>query len=205
MHEAPQRERWLVAVFPNETTARNAARRSREAGATPESVRIGNSLDALASVEGEMREETAHLLAAPAPFTRESARGFSFGTVIGAILGVALALPFAAIEMGDLELSTRLIILGVVGLVFGSFLGWFIGGAIGIKRPDEPAAAAVGVTLAVPDSEAARLLLRDAGAIRIDVTGSDGQPLDTLISDDPGPSAIGRQLKQHAREEPQPD
>jgi hypothetical protein len=205
MHEASQREHWLVAVFPDELTARKAAHLAYDAGVAQDSVRIGNSLDALASVQGEMQEETNHVPAMPVPFTRESVRGFTLGTVIGALVGVVVALPFAAIEIGDLELSTRLILLGVVGLVFGSFLGWFIGGAIGIKRPDEPVAAAIGVTVAVPDSEATRRALRNAGAMRIDVTGADGRALDTLVSDDPGPTAILGQLAQHAREESQPD
>jgi hypothetical protein len=205
MHEAQQREQWLVAVFPDELMARKAAHLAYDAGVSQDSVRIGNSLDALASVQGEMREETTHVPAMPVPLTRESVRGFTLGTVIGAIVGLVVALPFAAIEIGDLELSTRLIILGVVGLVFGSFLGWFLGGAIGIKRPDEPVAAARGVTVAVPDSEATRRALRNAGALRIDVTGADGQALDTLVSDDPGPTAILGQLAQHTREESQPD
>jgi hypothetical protein len=195
----------LVAVFPDDFTAHSAARHAGDLGIDPESVRIGDSLDALASVGGEMREEVSHVPAAPVPFTREAIRGFTFGTVIGAIVGVAVALPFAAIRVGDLPLSTRLIIVGVVGLVFGSFLGWFLGGAIGIKRPDEPVAAAVGVTVALPDTEAARLALRESGALRIDVTRSDGQAIDTLVSDDPGPRAIGSELARHAREESLPD
>jgi hypothetical protein len=205
MHEAPRREHWLIAVFPDEFSAHKAARRASDVGIDPDSVRIGDSLDALASVGGEMREEVSHVPAAPVPFTREAIRGFTAGTLIGAVLGVVIALPFAAIRIGDLPLSTRLVMLGVVGLVFGSFLGWFLGGAIGIKRPGEPVAAAVGVTVAVPDSEAARRSLRGSGALRIDVTRSDGQAIDTVVTDDPGPGAVGSQLAQHAREESQPD
>lgn len=205
MHEAPEREHWLVAVFPDEFAARKAAHLAYDAGVAQGSVRIGNSLDSLASVAGEMREEVAHVPAAQVPFTREAVRGFTVGTLIGAVTGVIIALPFAAIEISDLELSTRLIVLGVVGLVFGSFLGWFLGGAIGIKRPDEPLAASLGITVAVPDSEATRDVMRTACALRIDVTDAGGQAIDTVVSDDPGPTAILNQLAQHAREESQPD
>src|SRR4051812_4488755 len=116
MHEAPQRQHWLIAVFPDESSAHHAARRAGAAGADPDAVRIGDPLDALASVGGEMREEVSHVPAVPVPFTREAVRGFTVGTVIGAVVGVVVALPFAAIPVGDLPLSTRLVIVGVVGL-----------------------------------------------------------------------------------------
>jgi hypothetical protein len=203
--QAPGRDQWLVAVFGDEHTARDGARRACHSGVDPEAVRIGNSLDALASISGEMREEVVHVPAMPVPLPREAVRGLTLGTVIGAVIGIVVALPFAAIEMADLELSTRLLILGAIGLVFGSFLGFFLGGAVGIKRPDEELAAAVGVTVAVPDSDGARRALRDAGAMRIDVTGAEGQAVDTELSDDPGPTAVVDQLAQHAREESRPD
>jgi len=196
---------WLIAVFPDVDTAQKAARHVRDAGAPPDLVRVGDSLDALASVGGEMREETVHVPAAPVPFTRETVHGFAFGTVVGAIVGVVVALPFAAIHISDLAVQGRLVLFGAVGLLFGSFLGWFLGGAIGINRPDEDLAASRGVTLAAPDSEAARRSIRADGPIRLDITGAEGQPIDTIVSDDPSPTEIGSQLAQHASEEARPD
>src|SRR4051794_30929322 len=118
MVQASEKRRWLIAVFGDERTAQEAKRRVCEAGTDPGVVRIGNSLDTLASICGEMGGGAAHVPAAPVPFTREAVRGFTVGTIVGALVGMALALPFAAIDFGDQPLSNRLLMVGAVGLVF---------------------------------------------------------------------------------------
>jgi hypothetical protein len=152
-----------------------------------------------------MQEEVDHVPGAPVPLPREATRGVGLGAVVGVVAGIVCALPFAAISFGGFEVGARLLLLGVVGAVFGGFVGSFIGGAFGIKRPDEPAKAAVGTTLATPVTSTAQAALLESGALRIDVIDADGHPIAILVSDDPGPTAIIQQIAQHAREETRPD
>jgi hypothetical protein len=169
----------LVAVFETDGRALEAARRVRNLGVDDRSIRVAGSLDALAAV-----------------------RGLTLGTLLGSVAGLAVALPFAAIPMGGLELTTRLLIVAAVGLVFGAFLGWFLGGAFGLDRPEEPLAATRGTTLAVPDSDAARQVLLTSGTLRVDVVSAAGEPVATLASNDPGLRRTAGEIARHAREEP---
>jgi hypothetical protein len=201
-----ERRRWLIAAFKDEPLARRAASDAETAGVDLRDIRIGNSLDALASIQAEMREEMSHSGTGPTgPLPKEGARGLVIGTVLGAIVGIGFALPFAAIGFGGLEISTRLLILGAVGLVFGSFLGWFLGGMFGPKRPSEPLAAAKGAMLALPDTDVARRALLRTQPTRIDVFGAGGFLIGTLATDDPGARGTLGQIADHARDEARPD
>jgi hypothetical protein len=194
----------LVAVFDTESQARRVARQIEALGVPADDIRVGDSLDALASVHGEMREEAAGVFAGPGtgPFTRGASRGLAYGTVVGAVAGLLIALPFAALPMGGLTSGTKLLIVAAIGLLSGSFLGWFLGGAFGLQRPEEPLAAARGATLAVPDSDAARRVLVETGSRRVDVVASDGEPVGRLVSDPPSPARTAGEILRHARDEP---
>jgi hypothetical protein len=194
----------LVAVFDTESHAREAARHMEAVGVSADDIRVGNSLDALASVQGEMRQEASGIVAGPGtgPFTGPSSRGFVLGAVIGAIAGLAIALPFAAIPMGDLGASSKLLIVGAIGLLFGSFLGWYLGGAFGFERPEEPLAASRGATLAVPDSDVARQVLVERGTLRVDLISTAGEPVGRLVADPPNPARTLGEIARHARDEP---
>ena len=191
----------LVAVFPDQTAADAAVRRLTDAGIDPTLIRVGNALDKLASVEGEMREEVNYVAAMPAPVTRESMRGTIIGSVIGGIVGLAVLLPFAAFAIGSLSLLGRLVLLGAIGALFGAFLGGFLAGAFAIERSDVPLAAQVGTTVAVAESDTSRRALEGAGATRVDVVSDDGHAVDTVVSEDPGPAATPRHIRDNARDE----
>jgi hypothetical protein len=205
---AQARARSLVAVFDTETHAQQAARKMEALGVAHDEIRVGDSLDALASVQGEMRQEASGVVAGPGtgPVTKGASRGILFGAIVGAVAGLAVALPFAAIPMGDLSASTRLWIVAAVGLVFGWFLGWYLGGAFGLDRPEEPLAASRGATLAIPDSDTARQVLVETGSLRVDVIAADGEPVGQLVADHPTPARkvgeIAGDIVRHAREEP---
>jgi hypothetical protein len=204
--DSSEQHRWLIAAFADESSARRAADDAETSGTDVCDIRIGNSLDALASIEAEMREELDHTGAGlTGPYPREGVRGLAIGTVLGTIAGIVVALPFAAINFDGFQLSTRMLILGAVGLVFGAFIGWFLGGAFAAKRPSEPLAAASGTMLALPDTEPARTALLGAEPKRVDVFGAGGFLLGTLTSDDPGASATLGQMVAHARQDADPD
>jgi hypothetical protein len=114
------RQRWLIAVFADESIARDAAGMTSRLGTDPAAIRIGDPIDALMSIRGEMREEVNGVVDAP--------RG---NTGAGAVITL-------------------------------------------------PLAASAGTTLAVPDTQSARHVLLHAGAVRIDVVGAGGRPVDTL-------------------------
>jgi hypothetical protein len=176
--------RWLIAAFPDEYRARRAAADAETGGIDVRNIRIGNSFDALASIESEMRDELEHTGAAvTGPVPIEGVRSVVLGTIVGAIAGVVVALPFAAIDFG-LGMSTRLLITGAVGLVFGAFLGAFLAGMFGPKRPSEPLAAARGCMLALPDTEITRRALLRAAPTRIDVFGAGGFLIGSLSTSD---------------------
>jgi hypothetical protein len=167
-----EQHRWLVAAFKDESFARRAATDAETSGTDVRDIRIGNSLDALASVEAEMREELDH-----------TGAGLVIGTGLGAIAGIVTAVPFAAFEFGGLDTSARMLVLGAVGLVFGALLGAFLGGMFGPKRPTEQLAASKATMLAVPDSVSARRALLHARPTRVDVFGAGGFLLGTLPTD----------------------
>ena len=102
-HPNPQsfeRRRWLIAVFDSEARARRAAEDAQQHGTQNRSIRIGNSLDALASIGDETLEETGSLGAGkPEPRNRFSAfvnRLFGHkrpSQPLTATVGTILALP----------------------------------------------------------------------------------------------------------------
>src|SRR5215211_7744857 len=55
----------IVGMYESEETARAAAEAARAAGAPPEAIRVGEPLDRIASVQGEMRAEMDHTVAGP--------------------------------------------------------------------------------------------------------------------------------------------
>jgi hypothetical protein len=85
--------------------------------------------------------------------------------------------------------------------VFGAFLGGFLAGAFAIERSDVPLAAQSGTTVAVLDSPTSQRALEAAGAIRVDVVRLDGRAIDTAVSDDEGPVATPRHIRDNAQGE----
>lgn len=85
------------------------------------------------------------LSAIPEPMTRGLVRGSIVGGVIGA---VALA-PLALIDIGDLAVLVRLVIVMIIGAVAGSTVGAvFFGGAVAELEDDDSA----GDASVVPDA-----------------------------------------------------
>jgi hypothetical protein len=196
----------LVAVFETDGRALEAARRVRNLGVDDASIRVGDSLDALASVRGVMREEAVDLAGSPTgPYRRRAPRGLVPGVLIGGVTGLATAVPFAAIPMGTLELSTRLLILASIGLAIGSLLAWFLGGAFGRDRSEERLATARGTTLAVPDSEDARRVLLTSASLRVDLVSAEGEPVATVASNDPGRQRRAGEIGRPPGTSPGPD
>jgi hypothetical protein len=85
LHPDPQsfeRRRWLIAVFDNEARARRAAEDAQQHGTQNRSIRIGSSLDKLASIGAERRGETHHVGAGGTGPRRR------FGAFVSRLLGV---------------------------------------------------------------------------------------------------------------------
>lgn len=164
----------LVAVFESEQHASSVA--ASVAGAIPSAqVAVGSDEAHVASLRGEMAEESSRSVAGPSVglFTHEMARGATWGAAVWALIGAVVALPFAFIPMGSLPLGARLIIVAVAGAVAGGTFGFVAGGAAGAKGPAEPLAAESGVSLIVKvgsprDVERAAGILAAAEPIRLD-------------------------------------
>lgn len=195
----------LVAVYPSSERARAAARAAIAVeGVAPPEIRVGDRMDRLAAVEGEMHEEMAHTLAGPGnvgPFTKEMTKGMLLGVVVGGAIGTLFALPFAAIGFGGWDVWLRLLVVAIAGALVGMTAGWVIGGAFAAKRPEEPLAAEEGTTVTAPARVDVEKALRAAGPVRIDLVDAEGHPLRTLPTDEPDHPGIVEEIGRHMREE----
>lgn len=202
---APNDEMHLVAVYDTAQHARAAAAALESAGVDSSTVRIDDRLDRIDAVRAEMRSETAvHSVAGPGnvgPWTKQMAEGMTIGTIVGGAIGLLVALPFAAIPFG-VAWWARLVIVAIVGAVIGGTVGWIIGGGFAAKRPDEPLAAEVGVTLTVPASNRARTTLITTDPERLDVVRSDGRPVVVVTERERGINDVVHEIGRHMGEEP---
>lgn len=185
---ADRSEQRVVGVYPDEASAQDAAQAAQESGGSD--VEVGAPEDEVAALMGEMREETEHAWVGPGvpgP-TKEMARSAGRWTVIGALLGVALALAVNFLGGGDLELGTRLLIAIPVGLVTGGTIGFLVGG--GFFDPRRKAAsnlaAEEGVVVGADepaDGEATDRALAEHDPIRVDRVDAGG-PVGTVTTED---------------------
>jgi hypothetical protein len=193
----------LVGVYEDADAARAAAQVARRAGADPDDIRIGERLDRVVSLEGEMREEMDRTVAGPGnvgPFTKEMWRGMHIAIPIGAVVGLLLALPIAAIPF-DFPVWARLLVCGVVGLSVGATVGWVVGGGFGAKRGEEPLAAEHGITLSVTATDHLRELLARTRPVRLDLVTERGEPVQTVTTEhsEPVTRTMGRNVASEER------
>jgi outer membrane lipoprotein SlyB len=181
----------VVAVFENMQSARSAMEAAKQAGADESRIRLNDRNDEVASLRGEMRQQSEETFVGPGnvgPFTDEQTKGLTFGTAIATPIGAVIGLLIGLIPMGwlfgDLDLGLRLLIGAAVGAVAGATVGFTAGGGV---RPfmegDDALAAEKGVTLGFTSNdpeEAARIadaLRRTEGASRVDLVGPSGEAL----------------------------
>lgn len=182
------RQRRVVAAFDEEaeTETGGIAEVAERAGADPGQVSVGEPGDEAASLNAEMREEVDNTIAGAGnvgPFTKEMTKGLSVGTALGAPLGALLALPLAFLPvLGDVHVATRIVIVVAVGAFAGSTLGFVLGGGLAQrmeekgKRLGAERGPVVGVDVDGRDPAPAAEALKDAGAVRVDEVGPEGEP-----------------------------
>jgi hypothetical protein len=83
----------LVAVFVGESLARDAAQRTRRTGTDPEAIRIGDPIDALTSIRGEMREEVDDIVRSRVAPQAGTGVGTITSLPLAAAAGTTLAVP----------------------------------------------------------------------------------------------------------------
>src|SRR4051812_38978594 len=193
---ADDRPYRLVAVYESEESAREAAAAARRAGAAPSEVRVDEPLDRVVAMKGEMREELDHTMAGPgvAPHTKETAHGMFALGALGAIIGAVVALPFAAIGFGGWPFWERVLVVVIVGAIFGGTIGCVIGGGFGARRPQESLAAERGITVATPAREDFRRALIEASPVRLDIVDPAGHAFETLATE--GDNGIPRTMRE---------
>jgi hypothetical protein len=173
----------IVAVFPDEAAAEQAAAEARDRGAR--NVAIDDPNDDVKSLMGEMREETSESWAGPsvAIYTPEMARHIPGPTVAFAVAGAILALPLAFIDFGDVSVIGRIIIAVFAGLVGGGTIGFLAGGFLGARRrANRDLAEERGVVVGIQGGNAAAAdALVEAGPMRIDRLANQ-VPIDTMTS-----------------------
>lgn len=163
--ETPER---VIAVYPDEPTARRAAEQAEAKGAD---VAVGDRQDEIRSMVGEMREEISESWVGPSVglYTPEMARRVPFWTAICALGGAILAFPFGFIEAGGLSVAGRLAIAAICGAVAGGTIGFLVGGFLASRRQTYARMAGErGVVVGTPDGDphVAESLAEDA--VRVD-------------------------------------
>ena len=195
----PERnEDELVGVFGDEQEAEAAARRVGDRTGEGSGVRVGDPRDEVASLEGEMREETSESFLSPQSgflLTKEMAKGTRIGVPAATLLGALVALPFALIPFGDFSFVGRLITLAAIGATGGAVFGFILGAGLSAKGPRDPMAAEKGTTVAVSASDPeAREALTERRPLRVDKVSDGGQAAETVATDEepkPGDTAKG--------------
>lgn len=177
----------LVGVYRDEQSAREAAEAARAAGARD--VEIGAEADRVSALRGEMREEIEHAWGGPSVgvYTKEMARNVPLWTAAATAIGILVALPLGFFGPESVPLVTRLVIAGCIGAVFGGTIGFLVGGGFfGVRRKarDELAAEEGVVVGAWADSGEVARAMSGRNAIRVDRVAPDGQPVDTLTTED---------------------
>ena len=201
-----EHEKRLVAVYDTEEHARAALRALERSGVDIHQARIGDRRDHLAAVNSEMRSETIHAGAGMVgPFTKPMAEGSVIGILVGALIGLVLALPFAAIDFGDMVLWSRLLVMAIVGIVFGGAIGWMIGGAFASNRSEEPLAAERGVTVALPETEVAKQAIVTTGAERVDVVSPGASGVSVVQEGHETPKDVVHDITRHLHNESRAD
>jgi hypothetical protein len=184
-------EHEIVGVFRDQQTASSVARRIVGLGVSPSDVRVGDRAADVLALRAEMREEADNTIVGPGPvgpFTKEMTKGIVALVVLGGIVGGLVCLPLGLLHFAGLSLAARLVIAGLVGVFTGSTVGFMVGGGLGAKGPDVPLAAERGVTVAVRvrDDLAASVArpMRDASPIRLDLGSIEGNPVETLATEE---------------------
>jgi hypothetical protein len=169
----------IVAVFPDEAAAEQAAAEARDRGAR--NVAIDDPNDDVKSLMGEMREETSESWAGPSigVFTPEMARHIPGPTAACALLGALLALPLAFLDFG----AGRLILCAFAGAAAGGTIGFLLGGYLGARRrANLDLAEERGVVVGIQGGNAAAAeALVAAGPMRVDRLVHQ-VPVDTVTS-----------------------
>ncbi|MGH9039519.1 MAG: hypothetical protein ACRDZ3_04740 [Acidimicrobiia bacterium] len=122
MTEELENER-VIAVFPDEDAATEAAQAARTAGAGD--VHLGDSRDEVAALQSEMQAEAVE--ARPGFFTRDMAWSVPLWMTIGALAGAVLALPTGLSGAESVSLTTRLLVAVAFGAAIGGTIGFFFG------------------------------------------------------------------------------
>ncbi len=196
MEAANRPNRHVVAVFRDRAEADQAARALTSEGVAPESIRVDDRRDAMASVRGEMRQELDHALT-PGRGSRSSemTQGMAAGVAVGAFVGAVIGLPFALIPMGDLAAWVRIVIVVGVGALAGAAIGLVLGGSLASKGPGDELAAQRGVTVAVTgDLDRAQPVLLAHHPVRMDLVDR-GTPVASLEAE--AAPAVADELERH--------
>ena len=169
----------IVAVFPDEAAAEEAAGEARNRGARD--VAISDPSDECTALVGEMREEASESWSGPSVglYTPEMARHIPGPTAAFALGGALLALPLAFLDFG----ASRVILCAFSGAVAGGLIGFLVGGFLGARRrANRKLAEERGVVVGVAGGNpAATEALVEAGPMRVDrVIGQ--EPVDTVAS-----------------------
>lgn len=196
-------DKRLIGVYRDDEAASRAAEAAERNGGR--NVVYGARVDAVDSLQNEMREELEHTIVGPGsvgPFDKESTKGMARWVPACTIGAMVLSIPLVFIRMGELAFATRLGIVLACAAAAGSTVGFVAGMAMGGKRTGhrtegtegkgvnrriQPMAAEEGVVVGVTVDEQAAERVADAMAafdpIRLDKAGMHGEPLSTLATE----------------------
>ena len=207
VHEANIRRRELLGVYRDRSTAENVVREVAELAGSDG--RAGDAHDYVDSLRSEMRQELRDTVFAPQAgliLTREASKGLSVILPICVAGGIVICLPLALAFGGAYSVAVRLLIAVVVGAAAGGTIGFIIGAAVGMRGPDDRAAAQRGVTVrAWPDRDDVREVMVAAKPLRLDVVDETGEPLETVTTEHGDGRGAVQELGEHVEPLPTGD
>ncbi|MDP1819867.1 MAG: hypothetical protein Q8K58_08270 [Acidimicrobiales bacterium] len=187
----PEAERELLVVLPDQAAADAARDALLRAGVAEHEIHVGAETDTVAALRAEMHEEFSRSWFVPnaaVVYTKESARGLSILSFVGAGIGIVAAFFFALIDFGW-SYWIQFLVFALVGITFGFTIGMVAGPALGAQRPTQAPAGVRGTMLRVSrDTPELRKLLADLDPIRLDEVSQAGHPIATIATegdDDP--------------------
>jgi hypothetical protein len=203
----------LVGVYRSPEVVERLVPRLEELGVRRDELRIDEEGDVIASLQAEMREETAQAYVTPIGglvAQKEHKESSLKLAPIFVLAGGAVGFLLSILPLFDAAWVWRAVWFTIAGCVAGGAVAGVAIPAVTSRNKYEPSAAQRGVVLRVPTwSERIERLMAEAEPIRLDRIGGEGYPLGTVTTEgdrnpaDSGPKRFTENLAAEARKPPE--
>lgn len=182
-----QASRSFIGVYPPDRVARITEGLAR-LGVPDDAVHLAERDDVDTSLHAEQVEEARESLVMPAAgvlLPKEPTKSVSIAIPVAAVIGAALAFPFAFIHVDSMSFWVRAFWLVAVGATMGGTIAYIVGSAMALRDPHTPSAAQRGVVVRVDDARPeVGELLRGLDPIRLDLLSGSSTVIGTVTTEE---------------------